>query len=83
LARIEKKEKVVFEGKTDDWTTEDMIHLQDYEAEKNREILGVRLTPQQDFWLVDSKFPTYWKKFAGRTYKFYSLWKNMLRSKQA
>lgn len=53
MARIEKKEKVVFEGKTDDWTTEDMIYLQDYEAEKNREILGVRLTPQQDFWLVD------------------------------
>jgi hypothetical protein len=29
--------------KQNDWATEDMIYLQDYEAEKNREILGVRL----------------------------------------
>jgi hypothetical protein len=59
LARIEKKEKVVFEGKINDWMTEDMICIQDCEAEKNREIFGVRLIDASTRFLVD-RFKVRW-----------------------
>lgn len=45
--------------KQNDWTTEDMIYLQDYEAEKNREILGVRLIDASTRFLV-GRFKVRW-----------------------
>jgi len=77
LAHIEKKEKVTFEEKINDWTTEDMIYLQDYEAEKNREICGLRLIDASTRFLV-GRFKVsnlLETRFEGHVYKFYSLWK--------
>ena len=77
LAHIEKKEKVTFEEKRNDWTTEDMIYLQDYEAEKDREIFGIRLIDASTRFLV-GRFKVsnlLETRFEGRIYKFYSLWK--------
>jgi hypothetical protein len=77
LAHIEKKEKVTFEEKKNDWTTEDMVYLQDYEAEKDKEIFGIRLVDASTRFLVGRfKVSTLLEtKFEGRIYKFYSLWK--------
>ena len=77
LANIEKKEKVLFEEKKDEWTTEDMIYLQEYNAEKNKEIFGVRLVDASTRFLV-GRFNVsnlLEVKFEDRIYKFYSLWK--------
>ncbi len=77
LAYVEKKEKVTFEEKKEEWTTEDMIYLKEYEAQKDKEILGLRLTDASTRFLVGrfkvSNLLETW--FEGRTYKFYSLWK--------
>ena len=77
LANIEKKEKVLFEEKKDEWTTEDMIYLQEYEAEKNKEIFGVRLVDASTRFLVGRfKVSNLLEvRFEDRIYKFYSLWK--------
>lgn len=77
LAHIEKKEKVVFAEKKDDWTTEDLISLREYEEEKNKTIFGVRLSDASTRYLVgqfkvSNLIET---EFEGRKYKFYSLWK--------
>lgn len=77
LAHVEKKEKVTFAEKKDDWTTEDMISLREYEMKKNKEIFGVRLTDASARYLVgqfkvSNLIET---EFEGRKYKFYSLWK--------
>lgn len=77
LAYVEKREKVTFEERKEEWTTEDMIYLKEYEAQKDKEILGVRLTDASTRFLVGrfkvSNLLETW--FEGRTYKFYSLWK--------
>lgn len=77
LANIEKKEKVFFEEKKDEWTTEDMIYLQEYNAEKNKEIFGVRLIDASTRFLVGRfKVSNLLEvRFEDRVYKFYSLWK--------
>jgi len=77
LATIEKKEKVTFEEKRDEWTTEDMIYLQEYEAEKNKEIFGVRLVDASTRFLVGRfKVSTLLEvRFEDHVYRFYSLWK--------
>lgn len=77
MAHIEKKEKVTFEEKRDDWTTEDMIYLQEYEAEKDKTIFGVRLIDASTRFLVgrfrvSSLLET---EFEDRIYRLYSLWK--------
>ena len=77
LAHVEKKEKVIFAEKKDDWTTEDMISLREYEMEKSKEIFGVRLIDASTRYLVgqfkvSNLIET---EFEGRKYKFYSLWK--------
>jgi len=77
LAHVEKKEKVTFEEKRNDWTTEDMIYLQDYETEKDKEIFGIRLVDASTRFLV-GRFQVsnlLETKFEGRIYRFYSLWK--------
>jgi hypothetical protein len=81
LANIEKKEKVLFEEKKDEWTTEDMIYLQEYNAEKNKEIFGVRLIDASTRFLV-GRFKVsnlIEVRFEDRIYKFYSLWKKTQR----
>jgi hypothetical protein len=77
LAHIEKKEKVVFAEKKDDWTTEDMISLREYEDEKNKTVFGVRLSDASTRYLVGQfKVSTLIEtEFEGRKYRFYSLWK--------
>jgi len=77
LATVEKKEKVIFEKKKDEWTTEDMIYLQEYEAEKNKEIFGVRLVDASTRFLVGRfKVSNLLEvEFEDRVYRFYSLWK--------
>ncbi len=77
LAHIEKKEKVTFAEKTDDWTTEDLISLEEYEEEKNRTIFGMRLKDASTRYLVGQfKVSNLLEtEFEGRKYKFYSLWK--------
>ena len=77
LANIEKKEKVTFKEKKDEWTTEDMIYLQEYEAEKNKEIFGIRLVDASTRFLVGRfKVSNLLEvEFEDRIYKFYSLWK--------
>ncbi|MEM2129830.1 MAG: hypothetical protein QXZ70_04445 [Candidatus Bathyarchaeia archaeon] len=77
LANIEKKEIVPFEEKKNEWTTEDMIYLQEYNAEKDKEIFGVRLRDASTRFLVGRfKVSNLLEvKFEGRIYKFYSLWK--------
>jgi len=77
LATVEKREKVTFEEKKDEWTTEDMIYLQEYEAEKNKEILGVRLIDASTRFLVGRFKVTNLLevKFEDHVYRFYSLWK--------
>ena len=77
LANIEKKEKVTFKEKKDEWTTEDMIYLQEYEAEKNKEIFGIRLVDATARFLVGRfKVSNLLEvEFEDRIYKFYSLWK--------
>lgn len=77
LATIEKKEKVTFQEKKDEWTTKDMIYLQDYEVKKNKEIFGIRLTDASRRFLVgrfrvSNLLET---MFEDNIYKFYSLWK--------
>lgn len=77
LAHVEKKEKVTFEEKRNDWTTEDMIYLQDYEAEKDREVFGIRLIDASTRFLV-GRFKVsnlLETRFENHVYKFYSLWK--------
>jgi len=77
LATVEKKEKVTFEEKKDEWTTEDMIYLQEYEAEKNKEIFGVRLVDASTRFLV-GRFKVSSSLevlFEDHVYRFYSLWK--------
>jgi hypothetical protein len=77
LATVEKKEKVTFEEKKDEWTTEDMIYLREYEAEKNKEIFGVRLVDASTRFLV-GRFKVsnlLETRFEDHVYKFYSLWK--------
>lgn len=77
LANIEKKEKVFFEEKRDEWTTEDMIYLQEYNSEKNKEIFGVRLVDASTRFLVGRfKVSNLLEvRFEDRIYRFYSLWK--------
>jgi hypothetical protein len=77
LATVEKREKVTFEEKRDEWTTEDMIYLQEYEAEKNKEIFGVRLVDASTRFLVGRfKVSTLLEvRFEDHIYRFYSLWK--------
>ncbi len=77
LAHVEKKERVNFTEKTNDWTTEDMISLKEYENEKNKEIFGVRLSDASARYLVGQfKVSTLLEtEFEGHKYKFYSLWK--------
>jgi hypothetical protein len=77
LAAVEKKEKVTFEEKRDEWTTEDMIYLQEYEAEKNKEIFGVRLVDASTRFLVGRfKVSNLLEvRFEDHVYRFYSLWK--------
>lgn len=77
LAHVEKKEKIPFEAKKDDWTTEDMISLQEYEMEKSKEIFGVRLIDASTRYLVGQfKVANLIEtEFEGRKYRFYSLWK--------
>ncbi|MCW3995986.1 MAG: hypothetical protein NWE98_07555 [Candidatus Bathyarchaeota archaeon] len=77
LAHIEKKEKVVFTEKKDDWTTEDLISLREYDEEKNKTIFGLRLSDASTRYLV-GKFKVsnlIETEFGGRRYRFYSLWK--------
>ena len=68
---------MTFREKRDDWTTEDMIHLQEYEAEKNKEIFGIRLSDASTRFLVGRfKVSNLLEvEFEDRTHKFYSLWK--------
>ncbi|MBX5329338.1 hypothetical protein HM003_08335 [Candidatus Bathyarchaeota archaeon A05DMB-5] len=77
LANIVKKEKVFFEEKKDEWTTEDMIYLQEYNSEKNKEIFGVRLADASTRFLVGRfKVSNLLEvRFEDRIYRFYSLWK--------
>ena len=77
LANIVKKEKVFFEEKRNDWTTEDMIYLQEYNLEKNKEIFGVRLVDASTRFLVGRfKVSNLLEiRFEDRIYRFYSLWK--------
>jgi len=77
LANIEEKEKVLFEEKKDEWTTEDLIYLHEYNAEKNKEIFGVRLVDASTRFLVGRfKVSNLLEvRFRDRVYKFYSLWK--------
>lgn len=77
LANIVKKEKVFFEEKRDEWTTEDMIYLQEYNSEKNKEIFGVRLVDASTRFLVGRfKVSNLLEvRFEDRIYRFYSLWK--------
>jgi hypothetical protein len=77
LAHIEKKEKVTYREKKDDWTTEDMVYLREYETEKSERIFGMRLIDASTRFLigrfkVSNLLET---SFEGRTYRFYSLWK--------
>jgi len=68
---------VTFEEKKDEWTTEDMIYLQEYEAEKNKEIFGVRLVDASTRFLV-GRFKVSSSLevlFEDHVYRFYSLWK--------
>ncbi len=77
LAHIEKKEIVGFTEKQNDWTTEDMISLQEYTLEKSKEIFGLRLSDASARYLV-GRFKVsnlIETEFEGRKYKFYSLWK--------
>ncbi len=78
LAHIEKKEKVNFEEKKDEWTTEDMIYLKEYETEMNKDITGVRMADASTRFLVGRfKVSNLLEiKFEDKTYKFYSLWKS-------
>jgi hypothetical protein len=77
LATIEKKENVTFEEKRDEWTTEDMIYLQEYEAEKNKEIFEMRLVDASTRFLVGRfKVSNLLEvRFEDHVYRFYSLWK--------
>ena len=77
MARIDKKQKVVFRERKDDWTTEDLIYLQEYEAKKNEEIFGVRLVDASARFLVGKfKVSNFLEtEFENRTYRFYTLWK--------
>lgn len=54
-----------------------MIYLQEYEAEKNKEIFGIRLVDATARFLVGSfKVSNLLEvEFEDRIYKFYSLWK--------
>jgi hypothetical protein len=81
LAHVEKKERVNFTEKKDDWTTEDMISLKEYENEKNKEIFGVRLSDASARYLVGQfKVSRLLEtEFEGHKYKFYSLWKRCIR----
>lgn len=85
LAHIEKREKVVFREKKDGWTTEDMVYLDEYEAEKNKTIFGVRLSDASTRFLV-GRFKVsnlLETEFEGHIYRLYSLWKRYdeIRSK--
>ena len=77
LATVEKKERVTFEEKKNDWTTEDMIYLQEYEAQKNKEIFGIRLVDASTRFLVGRfKVSNLLEvRFEDHVYRFYSLWK--------
>ena len=77
LAAVEKKEKVTFKEKKDEWTTEDMIYVQEYEVEKNKEIFGVRLVDASTRFLVGSfKVSNLLEvRFEDHVYRFYTLWK--------
>jgi hypothetical protein len=77
LAHIEKKEKVMFKERKDDWTTEDMVYLQEYETEKGKKVFGMRLIDASTRFLV-GRFKVsnlLETSFDGRTYRFYSLWR--------
>jgi hypothetical protein len=77
LATVEKKEEVVFEEKKDEWTTKDMIYLQDYEARKSKEIFGVRLIDASTRFLIGRfKVSNLLEvRFEDHVYRFYSLWR--------
>jgi hypothetical protein len=79
LAHIEKLEKTAFAEKKSDWTSEDMVSLQEYETEKGKEIFGVRLVDASTRYLV-GRFKVanlLETKFEDNVYKFYSLWKRL------
>ena len=77
LAHLKKSERVSFVENKDDWTTEDMISLREYEEEKNKTIFGVRLSDASTRYLVGQfKVSNFIEtEFEGHKYKFYSLWK--------
>ena len=79
LAHIEQKEKVAFKETRDDWTTEDMIYLHEYKAEKDEGIFGMRLIDASTRFLVGRFRVSHLLEtsFDGRTYRFYSLWKRL------
>ena len=68
---------MTFEEKKNDWTTEDMIYLQEYEAQKNKEIFGIRLVDASARFLVGrfKVFNLLEVRFEDHIYRFYSLWK--------
>jgi len=77
IAYIEKKERVVFTEKRCDWTTDDMVYLQEYKDEKDKTIFGVRLRDATTRYLVGQfKVSNFIEtEFDGHKYKLYSLWK--------
>lgn len=79
LAHIEGKEKVTFKERKNDWTTEDMIYLREYETEKDKRIFGMRLIDASTRFLVGRFKVSHLLEtsFEGRIYKFYSLWKRL------